>query len=83
MNKMIKDTMKTGIGSMVGIAALGAVSSTPGMPSEAKTVSGLASSGIVLANVGQLGKNAMGMGNMMSQGKKKKSGNNIVDKILG
>jgi hypothetical protein len=83
MNKMVKDTMKLGIGSMAGMAALGAVSNAPGMPSEAKNVSNLASSGIVLANVGQFGKNAIGISNMMGQGKKKKSGNYIVDKILG
>jgi len=79
--KMIKDTMKVGIGTMVGSMALGAVSNAPGMPKEAKTVSNLATSGLVLANVGQLSQNAFTVADMLKQ-KKKRTGYSVIDKIL-
>lgn len=82
MKNMVKDTMKVGLTSMVGAMALGAVSNSPGMPKEAKTVSNLATSGLVLANVGQMSQNAFTIADMLKQ-KKKKTGHNIIDKILG
>jgi len=63
MNKMIKDTMKLGIGSMAGMGAMGAMETIPGMP---KTpIPGIVGSGLAIANVGQLSKNAMGLTSMM------------------
>lgn len=90
MKKMVKDTMKIGIGSMAGMAAMGAMSGISGMPKEAGTTVGIASAGLNLANVGQLAKTGMGIAGMMSSnssgGKKKivhKDHHPIVKKILG
>ena len=61
MKKNVKDTIGLGVGSMGGLYAMGSLSSLPGMPAEAKGVSAIASSGVQLANIGQLGKTAMGL----------------------
>lgn len=49
-----KNTIGLGIGSMAGMSALGAMGSIKGMPAGAANIAGIASSGLALANVGQL-----------------------------
>ncbi len=63
MNKMVKDTVKLGVGGMAGMGAIGIMGNMPGMP---KTpIPGIVGSGLAIANVGQLSKNAMGLTSMM------------------
>jgi len=77
-----KDTMGVGVVSMAGLGAMGAIGSIPGMPAAAGTVTGIAGSGLALANVGQLAK--VGMDIMPgTEKKKKKTGNKTIDNILG
>ena len=52
--KSMKDTMKVGIGSMVGHQAIGAIGGVPGMPAQAQTTANIAHTGLTLTNVGQL-----------------------------
>lgn len=87
----IKDTMAVGIGSMAGLGAMGAMANLPGMPAEAGTVSRVAGSGLVLANVGQLGKTGMGIASSFKQTtkyrktkvKKTTHSNKVLKNILG
>jgi hypothetical protein len=59
--KNVKATVGLGIGSMGGMLTLGTMESLPGMPASAKGVSAIATTGLNLANVGQLSKTAMGV----------------------
>lgn len=52
--KKVKKTIALGVGSMAGIGAMGAISNIPGMPAAAGNTLGIASSGINLANIGNL-----------------------------
>ncbi len=60
--KNAKDTIGLGIMSMGGMGAMGAMSGMTGMPST--PVPGLVGTGLAIANVGQLSKNAMDITNM-------------------
>ena len=64
----VKDLMKTSIGGMAGLGALGAINQVPGMPKN--NVSGLASTGVNLAILGDVTR--LGM-NIIPKHKKKKS----------
>ena len=72
----VRDTMTIGIGSMVGMKALGSVSKIPG--SNAAVNSGVmsaAGTGMLLANTAQMAKTGMGIMQPLediSYGKKKK-----------
>lgn len=46
--------MKTGIGGMVGLGAMGAISNVPGMPKEAKGVIPIASAGVQIGTIGAM-----------------------------
>ena len=76
-NKMIKNTLKLGVGSMAGLGAIGAMGNIPNMP--ANNVSSLASSSMGLANVSNMANIGM---NILP---KTKTHNHhpIVKKILG
>lgn len=67
MKKMLKDTMKVGIGSMVGMNAIGSIGSLPNMP--VNNIPQITSASMNIINVGQMGKNAVDITKMM--GKKK------------
>jgi len=69
MKKMVKDTIKVGVGSMAGMGAIGAMGSIPGMPQN--NISQLAGAGFSIANIGQMSKNAMGLTKMMGATQKK------------
>jgi hypothetical protein len=72
MKKQVKDTVKTGISSMMGMSVMGSMSNLPGMPVQAKNVAGIANAGLMLTNVGQLGKTGLSMTKMMGNSKKSK-----------
>jgi len=59
IKKLMKDTMKIGIGSMVGHQAIGSIAGLPGMPAQAQTSANIAHTGLNLVNLGQLGKTAI------------------------
>jgi len=65
----VKDLMKTSIGGMAGLGALGAINQVPGMPKN--NVSGLASTGVNLAVLGDVTK--LGM-NIIPKNKSHKKG---------
>ena len=72
----VKGSMGVGIASMAGMGAMGAMGSIPGMPAQAGGITNIASSGLALANVGQLSKNAMDLTRVFSdKGKNCKYGN--------
>jgi hypothetical protein len=54
---------------MAGLGAIGAMNQIPNMPTN--NISQIASSGMIIANVGQLSKNAMGITKSMNIEKKK------------
>jgi hypothetical protein len=53
MNQAV-GTAGLGIGSMAGLGAMGAMGSMPGMPAGGAATIGIASSGMQLANIGNL-----------------------------
>lgn len=65
----VKDLMKTSIGGMAGLGAIGAMNSIPGMPKN--NVGGLASTGVNLAVLGDVTKIGM---NIIPQKKSPKKG---------
>ena len=69
---LAKDTVGLGVGSMVGIGAMGAISNVPGMPSQAGNVVGTASAGLNLANIGNMAN--IGMNIIPKTGKKGECG---------
>ena len=83
--KNVKDTMKVGMVSSVGIGALGSMGSVPGMPAAGLTTMHTAQTGIGLANVGQLAKTGMGLAGMVGglSTQKSKTKSSTVNKILG
>lgn len=70
---MMKKILKTGVGSMAGMYALGAVSNVPGMPAQAKNVAGIGSTALQLGNIGVLSETAMDIVKMPKGKKSKKS----------
>ena len=65
--------MKVGIGSMVGMSAVGSIANIPGMPTQAKTTAGVVNTGLGLANVGVLAETGMGLGKSLGgKGKKER-----------
>ena len=88
-----KSQMKLSMVSMAGMGALGAMGNIPGMPAGASNVAGIASSGLALANVGQLANTGMVVADTLtgqSQPKKtitksqpkKQAKNSVINKIL-
>ncbi len=63
----VKDTMKLGITSNVGMFAIGSMGSMSGMPKAASGITTIAGAGLTLANVGQLGKTGLGIANMLGE----------------
>lgn len=72
MKKLIKETMTTGIGTMGGMMAVGALSNVSGMPAEAKTSAGTINAGLGLINVAQLAKVGMNIMPNLQNSKSKK-----------
>lgn len=70
MKKMLKDTMKVGIGSMAGLGIMGSMGNIPNMP--VNNIPQITSASMNIINVGQMGKNAVDISKMMSQKKKYK-----------
>jgi hypothetical protein len=59
-----KDSIKLGGVSMVGMGVMGSLGSIKGMPAQSSKVTSAVSSGLVIANLGQTGKNAKSVLNM-------------------
>jgi len=68
----VKDTIRVGSVSIVGHGILGSMSGLPGMPAGASQVAGIAGTGLLLSNIGQLGKTSMGLVDSMSNNKKRR-----------
>ena len=84
MKNQMKNTFKLGIGSIAGMGVMGAMSNINGMPKESGTVSNIASSGLVLANVGQLGKTGLGLAKSLNTTTNKSHKHHkVVKNILG
>ena len=65
--KQVKDTIKLGVTSQVGLGTMGAIGSIPGMPKN--NVIGIAGTAFNLANIGNMANIGM---NMFTKNKKKK-----------
>ena len=72
MTDRAKSHMKTGIVSMAGMGAMGAIAGTPGFPAAGAGIMPIAGAGFSLANVGETAKTGMTIANMM-QGSKIRS----------
>ena len=78
-----KDVMKVGATAMVGHGVLGGLAGVPGMPAAASHTTQAANAGLNLVAVGQMAKSGLTVTKSLGGEKKKKSGNKVVDKILG
>jgi hypothetical protein len=67
INKRMKSTLRTGVGTMAGNLALGSIAGLPGMPAAGVASMGTMSAGLNLLNVAELGKTAMALPDMMSK----------------
>ena len=84
-----KETVGLGIMSGVGLGAMGALGSVPGMPAQASGVTRTMGAGLTLVGVGRMAKTGMLLGDMMQEGmeqtkpKSTKKKDPIMEKLWG